>query len=241
MWDITTPAGNEKLVRGDDRIREWKQDLEFALQEEHNFPINNNSPSLTHKFLHGDEATKPLPSSTSNRFFIHTAKNTIQFEKNGIWEDIASCLPSGTRMIFANLSAITGWTRVAIDEKLLKVLGGDTNEGGSWQISGYNCDSKDMPHVHYSIYLYCSNEIYVSAWNNVDQGDQSSLDYMGTKADGDSYFHHTHPFSTAGYSGEGGASSNCDQISTSPLWHTHEITYSDWKLKYFVCTVCEKD
>ena len=32
-WNVNTPAGSEKLVRGDDRIREWKQDLEFALQD----------------------------------------------------------------------------------------------------------------------------------------------------------------------------------------------------------------
>ena len=219
MWDITTPAGNEKLVRGDDRIREWKQDLEYALTEEHNFSIVNNSPSVTHKFLYGDETTKPLPSATSNRFFIHTAKNVMQFENAGSWEDIVSCFPSGTRMIFANLSAITGWTRVSISEKLLKVKGGDTNEGGNWQVSGYAMDEKDMDHNH--------RYITIKLLHSPPTGLEGCFLVFDSTEE---FTPITHPITDG-----------IDQGPSNKGYHIHNIETQDWKLKYFVCTVCGKD
>jgi len=239
-WDKTTPAGNESLVRGDDRIRELKEDLEYALEEEHNFPVDNNNPVATHKFPYGGEAEKPLFSATSCRLYFNTARCVIEYENGIDWADIAVCLPTGTRMIFANLSAITGWTRVVIEDKLLKVSGTDTNEGGSWDLTGYVSDNQDMEHKHYSLLLDISEQIN-AYWIRVTR-DSDEVDMIGTKSDGDAFYRHKHIFDSAGYNGgTGHSSSNADQLSTSSILHNHNATFGDWKLKYFVCCVCEKN
>jgi len=59
------------------------------------------------------------------------------------WEDLeGSSLPAGTRMVFDQDAAPTGWTRdVSINDRVIRIVSGARAHGGSWTISGLTVDS----------------------------------------------------------------------------------------------------
>lgn len=65
-----------------------------------------------------------------------------------VWQDLGGEFPSGTRMVFDQDAAPTGWTRQNITgERLIKLAGsGDTGqtEAGTWTIGGVTVDSHTL-------------------------------------------------------------------------------------------------
>lgn len=49
-WDKNSPQGIESVSLGASRIRELKEDIEYILQQEHYFPVDNDMPVAYHKF-----------------------------------------------------------------------------------------------------------------------------------------------------------------------------------------------
>ena len=128
-WDGTTPSDNEDVLLGDNRIREFKQDVEYSLNIEHTFPVDSASPKTYHKIPEGGIAVRPLASATSNRLFYNTDTRTLQQEQSGAWVDITTNIPRGisfndryVQMVFCQATAPLGWATIYSPERYLRVV-----------------------------------------------------------------------------------------------------------------------
>lgn len=149
-WDITTPTGNEAISNGDDRIRELKSDIQTALRGnttdglEAKFPgADTASPVFRYRGLKGTNAARP--ASGNYGLYVNTDRNSLQRDNGSSWEDIATLLPAGTKMIFYQAAAPTGWTKQTTqDDKALRVVSGVT--GGT--AGGTRSLTDSLAHTH---------------------------------------------------------------------------------------------
>ena len=138
VWDETKPSGSEVLRFGDNRIRELKQDLENALQQEHYFPVDTNNVKLVPKIPIG--TTSPSPEYVGRMYFNRSSNlQTFAIKTSTVWE-IASnnykTLPSGTRIVtnktanFLRLHSMSGTFAVRLTNNnrkgYLAYYGGDS-------------------------------------------------------------------------------------------------------------------
>ena len=145
VWNTATPAGSDQIAGGDDKIREFKTAVQEGLLAqaatgvEAVFPGSSplTAPVYRPRFLRGNTASRPSASANQG-IYINTTLNTIQRCDDSNWVDIATLIPSGTKMVFYQASPPTGWTAIAVNDMLLKVVtsggtGGST--GGSTALS----------------------------------------------------------------------------------------------------------
>jgi hypothetical protein len=123
------PLGLESVSRGAARIREIKLALEAALGEEHYFP---NSLNMYHKFPLGNAVT-----GYEGRWRYNDTDQVIEAYLSGAWTAITKISPvsSGTKMLFFQAAAPTGWTKNTLfgNDVALRILGsGAIGSGGSW-------------------------------------------------------------------------------------------------------------
>lgn len=155
-WDITTPAGSELISLGDDNIRELKADIQTALRgnaadgTEAKFPGSDTAnPVFRYRGLKGNTGSRP--SAGQYGLYINTTLNTIQRDNGSAWEDVATLIPSGTKMVFYQASAPTGWTAVSVNDKFLRVVTaggtGGTN-GGTVAASTSLAHTHTLAHTH---------------------------------------------------------------------------------------------
>jgi len=196
-----------------------KSDLQDFFTVEHEFPVDVDAPELIHTLPLGDTASCPA-AAYEGRLYINTELLTLQRDTGTEWEDITGAaaygVPAGTKMIFFQASAPTGWTKDTSfgNDELLRVLGtGDISSGGEW---GPTSDSQGG-HTH----LAANASL--------------SLGHSATHANeqtGDIYWcmnslPAAHNFSHEHTTEVGGA-------------HTHAIT-SSWRPAYANVIVCTKD
>lgn len=148
VWDLDTPADNDKIRVVDDYIREMKRDIEYALQEEHSFPVNSASPVCYHKIPEGNTAARP-EAGNEGRWYFNTQTGTIQRDNGEEWENITEPdpFPSGSDCLFRQNAAPTGWTRLnennALYVRIVSGVGGGT--GGAYAPS---TTSENFSHSH---------------------------------------------------------------------------------------------
>lgn len=137
-WDKTLPLDTADADTIDDEICSMKSDLENFFTEEHDFPGDPDVPELIHKLPMGDTTSRPVVAY-EGRLYINTETLTLQRDSGTDWEDITGAtgygVPAGTKMIFFQASAPTGWTKNTDfgNDELLRVLGtGDISSGGEW-------------------------------------------------------------------------------------------------------------
>jgi len=134
--------------------------VDYIIQENlGNLLISINTRTEDHP-LHTPRFT--LVPTASNLTLVSTATvpRTQTFpDKAGTFamlSDItASAFAPGTRMLFDNDTAPTGWTRVvSIDDEVVRIVSGARADGGSWTVSGLTAAGHaitvaEMPsHVH---------------------------------------------------------------------------------------------
>lgn len=114
VWDVTTPPGTESKSLGDDRIREFKQDVQTALENEGTFPGGDTTnPRYTWKPSTGtttdrDDLTgddRPL-----GKIFINKSSAAVEQWNGTSWDRIASYIPEGAQMLFVGSSCPDGFT-----------------------------------------------------------------------------------------------------------------------------------
>lgn len=140
-WDLTTPAGTEAINNGDDRIREFKTDVQTALRgnatdgDEAIFPGSDTvNPIYRYRGLKGSTAARPTAGQYG--LYMNITLNTIQRDSGSAWEDVATLIPSGTVMVFFQSAAPTGWTKsTSHNDKALRVVSG--TGGGSGGSAGF--------------------------------------------------------------------------------------------------------
>ena len=115
VWDTTTPSGTEAKSLGDDRIREFKTDVQTALQHEGSFPgADTSSPHYIWTPSTGTSAQRPTGSTNAvaGMLYINSSSNTVERYDGSTWSPIASLIPSGSVIPFYQSSCPTGWTRI---------------------------------------------------------------------------------------------------------------------------------
>lgn len=160
-WDITVPAGSESASQGDDRIREFKSDLQDALQGqdvsgvEAVFPgVDTANPVYRYRGLRGTTAARPAPGDYG--LYANTTLNTLQRDNGASWADIATLIPSGTVMCFFQAAVPTGWTQVTTqNDKVLRVVssaggGSGGTIGTSSSLAHDHTHTHPIPHRHVS-------------------------------------------------------------------------------------------
>jgi hypothetical protein len=169
------PAATDLVSLGDDQIRNLKLNIRERMAKDHYMDIaGTDADHGEHqKITFHSQIAKP--SNVANKAFLYIKDASSKTEL--FWEDedgnelqmtsggaLAGGIPSGTKMLFYQDTAPTGWTiNNTLDDKLLFVTkgsaaGGQTGGGahstGSWTISGIAVDSHvlttaEMPaHTH---------------------------------------------------------------------------------------------
>lgn len=130
--DENKPSGSsEKVSALDDRIRECRGAVKNTVAAEHHLD------SGAHKIPFGNTANRP--TGKDGRLYINTQLSQLEYYDSS-WKVAANAIPAGTKMLFVQNSAPTGWTFVSTwNDKVIMVTstladGGST--GGNWTISG---------------------------------------------------------------------------------------------------------
>lgn len=126
-WDAAKPAGSQKLRLSDDEIRDNWAALEAALAAEHQFPNTGNDGQ--HKF----PVAGATPAGLEGRVAI--VNDNWYWYSNAAWRTL---IPPGTKMVFLQAAAPTGWTQDAsLNDKVLRLVSGaGAGTGGDWLLTG---------------------------------------------------------------------------------------------------------
>jgi hypothetical protein len=139
-WNKDKPAGGDKIRLSDDYIRANNEALENAFSEGHEFSTGGNQTGkhTTPTFVdNGGDATQPT-GSNEVRLYNNSGK-LYSLNQAGSKRSLDP-IPAGTKMLFKQNSAPTGWSFVSEDNDRVLINtsteanGGDT--GGSWTING---------------------------------------------------------------------------------------------------------
>lgn len=142
-----TPADNENISNGASRIRNFKENIRERVEVNHSFEGDANDGKHTTVNLM-IQAGNPAVDSTDGFIFTKTVLghtelfwmddlgNVLQLTSAGVIN--LATFPAGTRLIFPQAAAPTGWTLVNTgDDSLIRL---DHSNGGaaagSWTISG---------------------------------------------------------------------------------------------------------
>lgn len=149
-WDTSVPASSDFISLGDDVIRTLKTDLQTALRgnatdgDEAKFPGSDTAnPIYRYRGLKGNTGSRP--TSGQYGLYINTTLNTLQRDNGSSWEDVATLIPSGTKMPFYQATVPTGWTAVAVNDKFLRVVTSGTTGGTT---GGTVAASTSLSHSH---------------------------------------------------------------------------------------------
>ena len=155
-FDVTTPAGSDLLSQGDDKIREFKLAIREALRAgevagddiegvEAIFPGASPSTAPVYRYRGLKGTTAARPTAGQYGLYFDTTRNVVQRDNGTTWDDVATVIPSGTKMVFYQASAPVGWTAVAVNDKFLRVV----TEGGTGGSNGGTvAASSSLSHAH---------------------------------------------------------------------------------------------
>lgn len=168
-WDISKPLGSEAVSQMDDRIRETRAGIQEALRaqgsegDEAVFPgSDSDNPVFRPRLPIGAEASRPSASADAG-LYINTTKNTIDRCDDSAWTQVATLIPSGTKMAFFQASVPTGWTQdTDNNDKTLRVVSGTGGgTGGTHSLSSppstshtHTISSANIDHKHKTTATY---------------------------------------------------------------------------------------
>lgn len=151
-WDVSVPAGSDPISQGDDVIRALKTDLQTALRgngtdgDEAKFPGSDTAnPIFRYRGLKGTTGARPTAGQYG--LYFDTTRQVLQRDNGASWDDVAGGvgIVSGTKMVFYQASAPTGWTAVAVNDKFLRVV---TAGGTGGTTGGTVAASTSLAHSH---------------------------------------------------------------------------------------------
>lgn len=173
-FDSTTPLDTDFISLGDDKIREFKVAIQEALRcgttegTESVFPgaAPTTAPVFRYRGLSG--ATGARPASGQYGFFFDETRNALQRDSGSVWADVGTVIPAGTKMVFYQAAAPTGWTKDATNnDKALRVVSGDGGgSGGTHALStppsiahthttaGHSLSVDEMPSHSHTVPVY---------------------------------------------------------------------------------------
>lgn len=193
VWDVTTPTGSDNISAGDDRIRELKIAIQEALQctdatlgNAGNFPGSApaSAPEFAYRGHRGTSAEVAALSEDVSGIAFDTDKSAFYSYAGGSWNAVGYVIPAGTKQVFYQASAPTGWTRdTGVNDKFLTVVsaGSPGTTGGthaaSTNIGNHTHDDGDLQFrtgrlaSSGTLYMYNSggSEVYVALASDVQK------------------------------------------------------------------------
>lgn len=239
-WDRTRPQGSEKIRNSDDLLRENNQALEDALSEGHEFETGGDQSGKHVSPTFKDVGSDPDQPTKSNELRLYN-KSAVLYtldeagKSRGVNKN--TDIPEGTKMLFKQDSAPSGWTFKSEDNDRV-LINADTEDqggstGGDWKLSGISVDNheltkNELPEVSGSFYIRKSGD-YNAVTNTTGQ---FSFDDGAGSSEND-----------LGAPGEGTADTDEVKFSFgSGDGHNHGVSTNDeWRPKYVSVITCEKD
>ncbi len=157
-WDKTKPAGTTKIRLSDEEIRANFAALEDAIGRNHFFPGAESTTAGEHTVVElQDQAGDPVTPASVIGIYNNADALFAREASSGTISALGG-VPSGTKMLFAQGTAPTGWTFSATNNDTVLInqstVGNGGTTGGSWTISGVTVDghtltTAEMPaHTH---------------------------------------------------------------------------------------------
>lgn len=151
-FDKTKPAGSQKLRISDDEIRANWDALEDAISRNHKFPATYGSDAGEHEVIDlRNQTSDPATPSGKIKLYAKTVSSKIIpcfKDPDGIVSFLV--FPSGTKMLFYQDTAPSGWTILdTLNDKLVYITkgsaaggetGGQAHSSGSWTITGFDAN-----------------------------------------------------------------------------------------------------
>lgn len=223
-WDKSEPKGTREIRSSDELIRENWDCLEDALQRDHAFPATKGDDAGEHTqiTLQDNGGTPAQPDSGQAR--IASNNGVVEtISGDGTTYQLKPDIPSGTKMLFKQSSAPTGWTFQSEDNDRTLINtsteGDGSKTGGSWTI-GLSVDNHTLS----------VSEIPSHSHTFTDPTDWSDSQPTGGGSDGDLgkyiYTYNSETHNTGG----GGA-------------HSHGLSGDNgsWRPSYTKVITCSKD
>jgi hypothetical protein len=233
-WNKDKPAGGDKIRLSDDYIRANNEALENAFSEGHEFSTGGNQTGKHTTPTFVDNGADPAqPTATNEGTLYNNTGKFYYLTQAGVKRELGP-IPPGTKMLFKQGSAPSGWTFKSEDNDRVLIntstqsQGGDT--GGSWTISGMNVQNHALSEAELP---------KVSGW----------FDIRNYRGDGSSIFKSSGVFSLSeGNNADAlGGSGNgpMDKVEFSfggGNSHDHGIGHDgDWRPSYAKVITCQKD
>ena len=116
------------------------------------FEVEHHEGTGRHQIPAGNDAARDAITDWQQGSFWWSTQAAIRKLQRQInaaspfaWEEVAGDSPAfaaGTRMVFDQDAAPTGWTRdTTINDRVIRIVSGSRVHGGSWTISGLTVDS----------------------------------------------------------------------------------------------------
>lgn len=234
VWDVTTPAGSEAKSLGDDRIREFKTDIQTALQYEGDFPGSDTSnPRFIYTPSTGTTSGRPTGNArATGMLYVNKTSGTVEQYNGSSWEAIAfstNYLPSGTKSLFVQSACPNGWTQdTSFNAQLARVTSGT---GGGTGGTSDPATTVTLAHTHST-----PDHSHPLATTSVsDAAATITTPYIAVKGGGNGH-------TLATYANGAGTSRESieDRTTTSGAGNTGS-SLSDLNLAYFNVIVCTKN
>ncbi len=175
-WNPSKPASGEVVNLFPAQNVNNMLALEDAIGREHNFPGNQGSDAGQHAF----PVVTASPAGAEGRLAI--VNDLLSWYSNGAWHNNRdSVIPQGTKMLFMQASAPTGWTQdTSLNDRVLRLVSGSGGvTGGSWTLSGVTVDGHsltgaEMNHSHGASYDYTQYQGSVTFVKSISWGVSAS-------------------------------------------------------------------
>jgi len=209
-WDTTKPDSDVTVSASCPAITANWDAIAAVAQQQHS-KISNATPihcaGQCSVLLATDNATllavTPVPCGIG---FDTTNYNIFTGLANSTWQNRGGFVPAGSKMLFYQDTAPTGWTiKDTLDDKVAYVTSGGTNPGGaklvggSWVLSGFNGGSTEshvmtvpnLPaHHHTAYYEAAAGRSYINSTSTTHyNSDDSYTADTGNTGDGGGHLH----------------------------------------------------
>ncbi len=234
-WDKSEPKGTREIRSSDELIRENWDCLEDALQRDHAFPATKGDTAGEHKYvtLQNQGGVPPMPDTGQAR--IGSNDGVVEtISGDGTTYQLKPDIPSGTKMLFKQSSAPTGWTFQSEDNDRVLINTSTENDGGStggsWTI-GLSVDNHTLTIAEMPAH---GHTYRVSSDNDTDPDEEGGFttdnEYTSTVGPYDGGTANTTSGQQIGARGGGDS-------------HGHGLSGDDgnWRPRYAKCITCEKD
>lgn len=252
------PVSSRTLRSSAGYLRENFQQLETAISEGHRFDTDGDQDGKHVAPTFVDNGGAPSKPSTTNEARLYNNAGEMRVLYQSGRDDPIRDIPPGTKMLFKQGSAPSGWTfksedndRVIINRSTESAGGGT---GGSWTIDGFSFDVvphalsvTQIPSHNHDMYSNDGHSHRVRVGDGYEHSYHPTGRYLGSYDNGDKIY--AAEYDESDYMGEymikeDGIHTHDIRYTGSGYGHSHDFNSShdgNWRPEYCNVITCEKD